>query len=283
MNDDGSDDGRILSLRTRRWIEGNGGEILATIATLLLLIPSLADGRDPQGLFGHSWWWNASLDSAIVLVVASVFVKARVSPTREELLARDDRYRAWQDELREAIEVIALELLVKTVQKPNEARVSVYFHRGDTFVLVARTSKNPELKTRGRSQYPDSEGIISQVWHNGAATVVDLDKDESAWINSAVNDYGFDEETARGIAKRMRSRSFVGKRLERGHEQVGILLLESVAARGVNGKTLDNLNGNDSLVVSLFSVLNEMIDVVSDSFDDGADNVETSEHSSKEM
>lgn len=266
---------RILTLRARRWIEGNASDLLSLLAALLLLIPSLFNGEDSTGWHGRTWWWLTALVLAIVLMIVSVVWKVRIRPTREQLLAEADRLsehqERWRRELREAVRVVAMELFVHTVARPTEARVTVYFHRDGGFVQVARASRNPKLDTAGRVRYPDNVGVIAQVWENGAAVVTGLSGDRDEWVRSAVEEYGLDPLDVENVADRMMSRSIVGKRLEHGRGLSGILLVESLSPRGVSGQTLDLLNGDEPLVKSLLSVLNEVLDVMSENCEEAAD------------
>ena len=72
---------RILTLRARRWIEGNASDLLSLLAALLLLIPSLFNGEDSTGWHGRTWWWLTALVLAIVLMIVSVVWKGRIRPT----------------------------------------------------------------------------------------------------------------------------------------------------------------------------------------------------------
>lgn len=122
----------------------------------------------------------------------------------------------------------------------RKARASVYRYKNDEFILVARLSDAPALEKRGRASYPALGGLIGLAWEKGEGVVLDLPEDRQEWEDTCVNDYSMDRADVAGIA--MQSKSLVGKRFDAPGNpkvRVGLLVMESLSKRGVNGGTLD--------------------------------------------
>jgi hypothetical protein len=67
-----------------------------------------------------------------------------------------------------------LMLLVKNLNFTHSERISVYKIFDNSFVLIGRSSNNPNLKARGRSNYPLQDGFIGKAWAEGEYYVNDL-------------------------------------------------------------------------------------------------------------
>ncbi|OCI32808.1 hypothetical protein OERS_04000 [Oerskovia enterophila] len=124
----------------------------------------------------------------------------------------------------------------------SKARVSIYRHHGGRFILVARVSQSQSLKGVGRSEYPDSEGVIGRTWDRGSTCATGLPEARPDWDDFCVREYGMDPTAVRRL--KMQSRSLLGMRIESAtanQAPVGLLMIESLAPRGVNGANLDGL------------------------------------------
>lgn len=124
----------------------------------------------------------------------------------------------------------------------SQARMSVYSHIGNEFFMLARVSHSLALEKPGRRHYPDSEGIIGETWDKGYASVTSLPTDRAEWNSYCADAYRMDAATVCSLS--MQSLSFAGKRLENpsaSDNPVGVLILESLGLRGVNGGTIDKL------------------------------------------
>jgi len=256
----------IFTPRARRIMKSRFGGFSALVAGIVILIPSLFNG----GPSNHPPWWWACLTVAVVLMVVSFVYEIRLSPSREELLADADRFRRqrerWEQELREALEVVSRRILEDAGSKSSCSRFSVYYHCDRCFVRVCRVSGNPDLGRPGRSSYPDDQGIIAKVWREEAVTVTNMPSDREGWVSACVEDYGMKRSEAQNVAERMQSLSVVGRRINYDHRPIGVILLESTEPLGVNSKTLDKLGADGSLKV-LVEVLTEILHVVRGSFD----------------
>ena len=174
--------GHILTLQARRWVESHAGELVATLGSVIIMVPSFFSGSNPKDYLDHPWWWWACALLSAIFLIGAFALKTRVSPSREELLVRVDylmiHQERWNRELYEALESISRRLLDATaVSRPNQTRLSVYYHRDRHFILVSRGSGNPDLTQAGRSQYDDNQGIISITWRNAVNSVTDLPAD----------------------------------------------------------------------------------------------------------
>lgn len=259
-------DEKVLTLTSRRWVRSHFGEVAAAVASVSLIYPSLAGG---SGFSGRGLWWWLCLAAAVVGIVGALIHNLRLQPTREELLRQSDRLsehqKRWNLELHGALEVVARRLFEDIVTKTSEARLSVYYHRDKYFVQVCRLSGNPDLRVTGRGRYSDSQGIISDAWKKGVTSVVKLSSDRDEWVQECVDSYGMDIADAQKVAIRMQSRSFVAKRIDDGHEPIGVVLFESLAPLGVNNATFDQLEGEGASM--LLEVLTEILGVVRGSLD----------------
>lgn len=259
-------DEKVLTLASRRWVKSHFGEVAAAVASLSLIYPSLAGG---SGFSGRGLWWWLCLAVAVVGVVGALIHNLRLHPTREELLRQSDRLsehqKRWSLELHGALEVVARRLFEDIVTKTSDARLSIYYHQDKCFVQVCRLSGNPDLRVTGRGRYSDSQGIISDAWKKGVTSVVKLSSDRDEWVQECVDSYGMDIADAQKVAARMQSRSFVAKRIDDGHEPIGVILFESLAPLGVNNATFDQLEGEGASM--LLEVLTDILGVVRGSLD----------------
>jgi hypothetical protein len=126
----------------------------------------------------------------------------------------------------------------------SSVRLSVYCHKDASFVMLARVSANPKFEVKGRALYPDDQGVIASAWQNGRAYLSSLPQKKEERVEVLV-EAGFPEDVANSLT--MPSRSLVGVRLSENDEHVGVLIVESTAARGVGSSTLDRLESSKIL------------------------------------
>jgi len=67
-----------------------------------------------------------------------------------------------------------LMLLVKNLNFAHNERISVYKIYENNFILIGRSSNNPNLVLHGRSNYPLNEGFIGKAWAEGEFYIHDL-------------------------------------------------------------------------------------------------------------
>lgn len=141
----------------------------------------------------------------------------------------------------------------------DSARISVYRHVGDRFILLARVSQSLALEKVGRATYPDSQGVIGKTWDIGYNVKTKLPADRAAWNSECVATYGMSADTAAALT--MHSRSLVGSRIDSlgvYPRPIGLVIIESLKPRGVEGSTLDELSSS-AIFPLLRAILVEVI------------------------
>jgi hypothetical protein len=128
---------------------------------------------------------------------------------------------------------VELSVILKDVLGYGDTeRISVYRHRGGAFQMIGRYSDNPVYRSRGRSIYPDDEGIIGRAWREESATanLPDPDTEPDLYYEALKNEWNIDRGTAEEFT--MRSRSYVTKALyePKGVDRVAIVVVESTEA-----------------------------------------------------
>lgn len=234
-------------LRLRLWLLGIrdyvGTFVLAAGGVLLALGPG--DWRFNLGAIlavGAALWNLKNVRRYVHLTEREAQSRQRAADRSSSLLTiLDTALRALMDEL--------------TDIDFTQARISIYRHRGDHFVPLARVSKSPRLQARGRSEYPENQGAIGRAWDKGAFKATNLPEKRDDWMQNCIDEFGMDESTAATL--QMQSRSIVCHRLDTSTPPtsgIGVLVVESLKARGVDGKTLDTL-----LASPLFPLLSLML------------------------
>lgn len=122
----------------------------------------------------------------------------------------------------------------------DHCRMTVYQHEPAraTFVSIGRVSHSPKLRKPGRAEYPDDQGLIAEAWTSTRATRFRLPEDPDEWA-AEVSLTGIPEDEALMI--QMKSRSYVGVRLDYGMRKVGVLMLEGLKPQSVNSTHADDI------------------------------------------
>lgn len=125
---------------------------------------------------------------------------------------------------------VELSVILKDVLGYGDTeRISVYRHRGGAFQMIGRYSDDPVLRNRGRSIYPDDEGIIGRAWREESATanLPDPDTQSDLYYEVLENEWNVDRATAEEFT--MKSRSLVARALyePKGVDRVAIVVVES--------------------------------------------------------
>lgn len=194
---------------------------------------------------GHTRLFGLGIAVTSIGLVVQVFSGPRyVRLIRDEQRSREraiERAASLQNILSAGVTALMAEINVDF----SEARVSVYRHKDNHFILLARLSDSLTLRAIGRDRYPDSEGLIGKAWANREAVVVDLPDDRAEWELKCATDYDMDAAQLPGL--KMQSKSLAARRID-GHGQplphVGLLAIESLRKRGVNGSTLDAIRAS---------------------------------------
>lgn len=224
---------------------------------------SLLDNFVPDLTVDGVQVYSFALGTLITVVNVAVATVRRKSRTALELQLREIRSGRKKDLI--TLEVVlgraAVELAHECEVWNAHTRISLYRHgvQAQSFIRLARISLNPQLCNGGREFYPDSEGLIADVWTRGSASVRDLKEDREEWNEQLVKSMGYDLQTARRLT--MQSRSLVGIRLDFDGEPVGVVIIESENPRGVSARIIDELRASHWLnrTAMLFAVSRENI------------------------
>lgn len=211
------------------------------LGTALLAISGALLAFGPAG----GWPFRAGW----VVLLAGLILQIWLGPRYTKLI-KDERTARQRAQRRSHSMQTIMNVAVRTLMDDlsvdfSQARVSVYRHKDNHFILLCRRSDALNLEEPGRERYPDGEGLIGKAWRLGEGIVVDLPKERGTWEQTNYVDYGMPVETALNLA--MQSRSLVGLRLDTSAadpEHIGLIVIESLAPRGVNGTTLDALRAS---------------------------------------
>jgi hypothetical protein len=98
--------------------------------------------------------------------------------------------------------------------------------------MIGRYSEDPVYNKRGRSLYPDDEGVIGAAWRSGEATadLPDPEEQKELYYQILQEEWNIDRATAEQFE--MKSQSFVAKALydPKGFQRVAIVVVESTQA-----------------------------------------------------
>ncbi len=237
--------------------------IAATLRTSLAWLPNalLAAGSlllaVDATVKGPLFWLGVSLSGAGIL--SAIVATPKVGAILERARRMQDRASERTDSLTNIMDLSLRSLLTDMEIDLSKARASVYRSRADKFILVARVSQSQTLKRVGRLEYPSGEGLIGKTWDHGSAVATDLPEGRTAWEDHCVQEYGMARSAVQEL--KMQARSILGKRIEStgpAREPVGLLVIESLAARGVNGATQDSLTSLQSWPL-VSAVLHEVV------------------------
>lgn len=203
----------------------------------------------------HTWVFRAGIAVTVLGLIWQVVASPRLHKlVRDERESRE-RARERAATLRSILEAGVVALMNELKVDFTDARVSVYRHKDDHFILLARHSESPILESKGRGRYPDTEGLIGVAWEKGEGLVVDLPDDRGEWERACVQEYRVDASGIGGIA--MQSKSLLGKRFDAAgppRRRIGLIVIESIKKRGVNGSTLDELRSSP-----IYSLLEQVL------------------------
>lgn len=223
------------------------GTLAIGVATAPELIEGTAQGAGARSFEIGNWGWPQVVFLAgLAALLASTVGQFVLAPSANRMSAEKDAA-----DLRALQSARASEGLLKAIATDLEkglgldrahARVSIYSHVDARFVLLARVSVNPTFVKRGRSHYPEDQGVIGQAWELGSKVLVGLEEDRSEWEKQLIESHNIPPAVV--AALKMQSRSLVAKRVESpgDHRQIGMLVLESTKPRGVSSTTLDQIS-----------------------------------------
>lgn len=128
-----------------------------------------------------------------------------------------------------------LMLLVKNLNFSHSERISVYKVFEERFILIGRSSNNPNLQRSGRSNYPRDEGFIGKGWAEGEYFINDLPDPAFRNGDTYYNQINSICKIDRGVIKKMNmlSRTYFVYRINGYDSQPkAILVIESLNPNG---------------------------------------------------
>lgn len=158
----------------------------------------------------------------------------------------DESYGSLWDRHLEALQKLVDQALWRVYNEAldgeNERRVSVYRHTGSGFSLVSRCSIQPAYRRKGRTVYPDDQGVIGLAWERGDAELdglPDCAADSHAYF-LALQQQGIERATAESMA--MKSRHLIGIALldSRKKARIGVLIAESTRPKDLDKEKLSS-------------------------------------------
>lgn len=149
-------------------------------------------------------------------------------------------------ELRRSIESVAQVLLHDCELMSTNSRISVYQHEADhaEFIQVGRVSVNPEWRKPGRPTYPDDLGHIAEGWREMTVYQTNGRVTPEKWAEAQARK-GMDYDVAMSIS--MKSRSYLGVRLDYADKSVGMVMAESLDSDGVAAELADTIRSHNSI------------------------------------
>lgn len=227
--------------------------LAGTICLAVSSAPSVILGRkaatdsDAHDLLpGHWGWTQGFFFAGISLVVAGTVWQLISANSVQNLRGKLGIVIGERDTARQSARgrAAALESVLRAILMglANEmslysttARLSVYCHIDNEFVLLSRVSDDPNLALPGRPSYPETEGSIGKAWSKGWAFVTGMSDIRSEWEQELITDHEVPLEVAANM--RMQSRSLLGLRINAtiggSSEPIGVVILESETARGI--------------------------------------------------
>ena len=129
---------------------------------------------------------------------------------------------------------------------PN-IRTSLFLHTDEGFILQYRHSDDPEFdkKSRNRTIYPISEGIIGETYRKNKCLIKNLpdpQKNEDEWIKAQMNDKIGKMKTKNAVKNlTMQSRNILGLPIRCGHKKHMIIVFESLTPDQIKEKNISKI------------------------------------------
>ncbi|WP_437561131.1 hypothetical protein [Sorangium sp. So ce542] len=134
-----------------------------------------------------------------------------------------------------------LQLLANAFGFSENERVSVYRKVNNTFLLLARYSRNPTYDDPGRAVYPINQGVIWAAWSAGTASVRDLpnpEKDLSTYVSAHTTRWQIPEEVVSGFKMKSRCYTAFGINDTRDMNRIAVIVFESTSSAGLKSETI---------------------------------------------
>lgn len=146
----------------------------------------------------------------------------------------------------------------KLTFSPDNDRVTLYLHdKIGKFIPFGRYSANPKFKSPGRSEYPDTQGVIALGWEKG--WYFDYNEVKEDFITYNKNKHNIPKETLKFL--RMKSVLYAVKRItDHKGDAVAIILVESTEGLQLTENILkEKLDQEEAFIADLITKLREHI------------------------
>ncbi|WP_125185485.1 hypothetical protein [Botryobacter ruber] len=157
------------------------------IAVLLLSVIDISNVNEwTVSVFGISQFKIGKLFYYLIVLIAFIFGivsvahAKNVSDLENDKKEKGEKIRDLESTLSEIVQETNelfnsyIKLLVKNLDFTHSERISVYKVYQNSFVLIGRSSINPNLMEKGRPKYPLKQGFIGKGWAEGEYFVDDL-------------------------------------------------------------------------------------------------------------
>lgn len=233
-------------LRLEGWAKRTWPTLCDYAGTVLLAFAGLTAliwAKDYGWAVATAW---ATFGAGAVLTGLGRWGGHRARAGAEQSLQIMNDLKTAADSRAEAIEAVLKAMIAEVCRElgtwNEHTRVSLYAFAEDSFVILARTSHNPDLRMQGRRSYPMKEGTIGRTWQDGKSLVPRLPSDRADW-NLKMGEYGIPLDVAASI--KMQCLSILGIRVDKmgthPAEPVAVLVIESLRPQGVTSAHMDKV------------------------------------------
>jgi len=116
-------------------------------------------------------------------------------------------------------------------------RISLFKVDSDRFIRIGRYSKNPDYKTKGRSDYPIDEGTIAQAWQKGEFFLDDIpdpNKKPRSWMRVQKKVLHVSPGVAQNLCMKCRCTYALAIEDPNRKNRIAVLSIESVKPKAIN-------------------------------------------------
>ena len=211
-----------------RW----GNYFLPVLAAIIGVLFASADFFEFDSKW-KNWIFWLGIILTFVFVICSVVIEQK-RPRIKKLEEINNEQQEIIDEIADNIFFLFDGLILNLAKKLKisnapESRVSLYVHDDDKgcFIPCGRYAANPELRKRGRNEYPDNIGCISMGWQNGWFFTNSVPKTRTAHQKHCQNNFQISKETHDQL--NMLSTLYGVKQLSwNGSEPIAVIVVESL-------------------------------------------------------
>ncbi|EMY35998.1 hypothetical protein D477_001379 [Arthrobacter crystallopoietes BAB-32] len=154
------------------------------------------------------WWTPAMFWSYLVLGISGGLGGLLRKPTYAEQAATITRLENDLGEqtalFRGMLDSLMTGLLYELDLYNTQTRISGYIRSGDSYVLLARISKNSAYEKPGRPTYPIGQGLLDDVWNKGTCQRA-FPARYDYYLTHMINKFGYDKKTVEAFTMKARS------------------------------------------------------------------------------